>query len=152
MVIVCLHYKYFVNETNMSMVPITRHNLVSVAVILWYKLSEVYHHKVLSSIGTFSKVLSSSLSTSTFAKAFQMVLLTILQTTVCRQQLTMVHPTPLMVCRRQSLVASFIPSIGIIFLVARHTHTLWWFECLLVSTQYKYKIQKKYQSHNFTHK
>ena len=77
MVIACLHYKHLVNETIISMIPITRHNLVSVAVdIVEYKLSEVYH-KVLSSIGTFSKVLSTSLSTSTLSKAFQMVLLTI---------------------------------------------------------------------------
>ena len=81
-----------------------------------------------------------------------MVLLTILQTTVCRQQLTMVHPTRFIVSRRQSLVESSIPSIGIV-LVAHHAHTLimvlsvFWF---LHDTNIK--IQKKYQSHSFTHK
>ena len=63
---------------------------------------------------------------------------------------TMVHPTTLMVNRRQSLVESSLPSIGIV-LVAHHTHTLvmvlsvFWF---LHDTNIK--IQKKYQSHNFT--
>ena len=51
--------KHLVNETIISMIPITRHNLVSVAVnIVQSKLNERFYHKVLSSIGTFSKVLT----------------------------------------------------------------------------------------------
>ena len=83
------------------------------------------------------------MSTSAFAKAYQMVLsLTIIYATVCPQHLDWYILLPSWFVRDKSLVASFIPSIGLIFLVAHLTHTLKWFECLLVSTRYKYKYKK----------